>query len=280
MFNHDALIDSEIKDMIIKENLLDSLPDPLFILDQEGEILDCFVGRPWDLIIPKDRLIGQNLCDFLSEEKIKEAMEIIDHITNKENKKKYYKFNFTVVRNDEKHYYETRLVPYLDDKILAVVRNISGLKKTEQELKKQKELYQKIFNLAPVGILIGDRDANIIDVNQNLAEINKVAPEDLIGTNVLESLVSDKNLEISKNNLKKIFNGETITSEIKDQDQQGNDIFIHIIETAINLEDDKQGYISLQTDITERKKREAVLEFNKYLIQNAAIAILRISPEG
>ncbi|MFN2363586.1 MAG: HD domain-containing phosphohydrolase, partial [Halarsenatibacteraceae bacterium] len=107
-----------------------------------------------------------------------------------------------------------------------------------------------------------------------------VAPEDLIGKNVLDSLVSEKNLEISKNNLKRIFNGETINSEIKDHDQLGNEIFIHIIETAINLEDDQQGYISLQTDITERKKREAVLEFNQYLIENAAIAILRISPEG
>ena len=280
MFNHDALLNNEIKDQIIKENLLNSLPDPLFILDQEGEILDCFIGRPRDLIIPKENLIGQNLNDFLSEEKIKEAREIIDNITNKKNEKKYYKFNFTFTRNDQKHYYESRLVPYLDNKILTVVRNITELKKTEEELKKQKELYQKIFNLAPVGILIGDRDFNIIDLNKNLAEINKVAPEDLIGTNVLDSLVDEKNLEISKNNLKRIFNGETINSEIKGHDQQGNEIFIHIIETAINLEDDQQGYISLQTDITERKKREAVLEFNEYLIQNAAIAILRISPEG
>ncbi|MGM0415280.1 MAG: PAS domain S-box protein, partial [Bacillota bacterium] len=280
MFNYDTLLNSEMKDKIIKDNLLNFLPDPLFILDQKGKILDCFVGRPGDLIIPKDNLIGENINNFLSEKKSKEAIEILDYLINHEDNKKYYKFNFIFERNAEKHYYESRLVPYLDDKILALVRNISEIKKTEQELKKQKELYQKIFNLAPVGILIGDEDANIIDVNKNLAEINKVAPEDLIGTNVFDSLVDPENIEISKNNLKRIFKGETINSEIKDKDSQGNDIFINIIETAINLEGNKQGYISLQTDITERKRREAILEFNQYLIENAAIAILRISYEG
>ncbi len=42
--------------------------------------------------------------------------------------------------------------------------------------------------------------------------------------------------------LRKIFAGETINTEIKDKDSQGNEIYIHLIETAINFEDDKKRF--------------------------------------
>ncbi len=282
MFNQDTLINSEIKDKIIKENLLDSLPDPLFIIDKEGNIVDCFVGSPDDLKIPIENLYGNNIKSLLSKEKYEEAMNLIEKIIKNKDKDKdnFYKFDFKIKQSNIIDYYESNLLHYIDDKVIAVVRNITKLKETEKELKKQKNLYQKIFNLAPVGILLADNDANIIDVNQNLAEIKKIPPKELIGTNVLDSLVDEKNIDVFRNNIERILNGETINAEIKDKDSQGNEIFIHLIETAINLEDNEQGYISLQTDITERKKRETVLKFNKYLIQNAAIAILRINPDG
>ncbi len=282
MSNHDALIDSELKEKIIKENLLNSLPDPLFIIDEEGNIIDCFVGSPEDLKIPIENLYGNNLNNILSEEKLEEAMNLINKIIRDKNKAidNYYKFKFKIKNNNIIDYYESNLLHYIDDKVIAVVRNITELKETEKELKKQKNLYQKIFELAPVGILIADKDANIIDVNQQLADIIKVSPDELVGSNVLDSIVARENRAAAENNLKRIFNGETIITEVKDKDSQGNDIFIHLIETAINLENNKKGYISLQTDITERKKREAVLEFNDYLIQNAAIAIFRVSPQG
>ena len=282
MLNHEKLSNNKIKDRIIKENLLNSLPDPLFIIDKEGNIIDCFVGSPEDLKVPIEKLYGNNLEIFLSEEKLTEALGLIKEIIKDKNKGRdnYYKFKFKINNNGVMDYYESNLLHYIDDKIIAIVRNVTEQKELEIELKKQKNLYQKIFNLAPVGIMIADNNADIIDVNKQLADINKVSTEELIGRNVLDSMVDKKNLEESKNNLKKIFSGKTINLEIKDKDSQGNEVYVHLIETAINLEEDKQGYISLQTDITDRKKREAVLEFNEYLIQNAAIAIFRVSPEG
>ena len=282
MLNHEKLSNNKIKDRIIKENLLNSLPDPLFIIDKDGNIIDCFVGSPQDLKVPIERLYGNNLNAFLSKEKLAEAMGLIEKIIKNKSKDRdnYYNFKFKIKNNGMTDYYHSNLLHYIDDKIIAIVRNVTEQKELEIELKKQKDLYQKIFNLAPVGILIADNNADIIDVNKQLADINKVSPEELIGSNILDSLVDDKNIETSKKNLEKIFNGETIKTEIKDKDHLGNEIFIHLIETAINFEDDKKGFISLQTDITDRKKREAVLEFNDYLIQNAAIAIFRVNPQG
>jgi len=189
MLNHEKLSNNKIKDRIIKENLLNSLPDPLFIIDKDGNIIDCFVGSPQDLKVPIERLYGNNLKAFLSKEKLAEAMGLIEKIIKDKNKDRdnYYKFKFKINNNGIIDYYESNLLHYIGDKIIAIVRNVTEQKKLEIELKKQKNLYQKIFNLAPVGIMIADNNADIIDVNKQLADINKAAPEDFIGKNVLDS---------------------------------------------------------------------------------------------
>jgi PAS domain S-box-containing protein len=60
-----------------------------------------------------------------------------------------------------------------------LAKKVEALEKTESALRESEALYRSLFENAPVGIGIADRNGNIIDINQAILKPGEYTPEDI-----------------------------------------------------------------------------------------------------
>ena len=150
----------------------------------------------------------------------------------------------------------------------------------KRELQKNKARYKTIFSKAPIGIMIEDKEGNILEVNEAMSEITGYDRQQLVGSNVLEKLVLPWQKQEARENIEKIIGGEDITYEGKTIHKNGEVRHIFLKETAIDLPEGEKGILSMRLDITERKQMEEKLRLTQFSMDNAAIAIFWINPQG
>ncbi len=116
--------------------MVNALPDLLFITTTDGKFLDAQFSDPSQLFLPKDEFIGKNIDDFFDEEVSKLYIEKSRHA---ESTKQPQTLEYSLVLNDERKYYEARIVKYAAGKVLSVVRDITKSKINEKNLIKTTE---------------------------------------------------------------------------------------------------------------------------------------------
>jgi len=79
----------------------------------------------------------------------------------------------------------------------ALKKKVEALEKAETALKESEALYRSLFENAPVGIGIADRDGNIIDFNEAMLKPGEYAPEDIAGIKNIEKLYFDPKVRVS-----------------------------------------------------------------------------------
>ncbi len=112
------------------KSLLNAIPDLMFVFSKHGIILD-YNAAEKDLYTKPDYFLNKSiyivLPDFLArltQEKIEETL-----------KNGVQQYEYTMDLNGELHIYETRMVPLSQDKTLAIVREMTQMKKAQKELR-------------------------------------------------------------------------------------------------------------------------------------------------
>ena len=122
------------EDLQISENqkadILKAIPDLIFILNQEGDFIDIYAEDDTKLIISREQAIGKNISNLFSPEVAKEALEAFKQtILTKE----LVQFSYQVDVAGKPSFFEARIVPTANDKVLAIVRDITERKRAELE---------------------------------------------------------------------------------------------------------------------------------------------------
>jgi PAS domain S-box-containing protein len=73
-----------------------------------------------------------------------------------------------------------------------LVKKVKVLEKTESALRESEELYRNLFQNAPVGIGIADRNGNLIDFNEAILKPGEYTPEDIFKIKNIKKLYYDK----------------------------------------------------------------------------------------
>lgn len=111
--------------------LLNSIPDPLFILNNKGEFLD-YKAHPDHLYLKPDQFLGKTLFEIFPAEIANKTMTSI-HQALLDNNLQTFEYQLPV--NDELHYYEARLVPNGSKEVMAMIRDITDRYHMEQQLR-------------------------------------------------------------------------------------------------------------------------------------------------
>ena len=128
----EALLDSENQ----KATILKAIPDLLFVFDQDGIYLDVYSEDDSKLFAPRETLIGKSISDLFPADIAKGAIEAFRKSSQS---KKLVQFSYSININGKTEFFEARIVPAPEDKVLAIVRDITERKQAEQELIKAKE---------------------------------------------------------------------------------------------------------------------------------------------
>ena len=143
---------------------------------------------------------------------------------------------------------------------MAVVRDITERKKAERALKESEVKYRNIVEIANEGIMIADISGIINFVNAKMAEMLGYTTKELVGTDST-TLVDKNQLQQGLQKIENRKKGIQESYEIKYIRKNGEELWCLINATPMYDFNGKHiGNMTMQTDITERKKANDALQ--------------------
>jgi len=249
--------------------ILEALPDLMFRFDREGVFLDFSSPNLNDLILPPKDFLGRKAADVLPSEL---AQVIMDRIGQVSQTGRLQVFEYQVSQAGQTQYWEGRLAKCGENQFLAICRNITERKDSEESLRASEEFNRRLVEESPVGILCLDRTGTITYENPALARMLGV-PEGTkspaLGKNILDLQPIREAGAVPL--LERALAGETIAGEVFDyRSLFGREASLEAYSTALK---DKQGRpegtIVTILNITGQEKAEKI-RHSIYKISEAA----------
>jgi len=111
--------------------ILDAMPDIHFRLSRDGHFIDAYASDPARLLLPRERIIGAAVAEVLPPGVAELAANGIADALGSE---AMVAFEYPLtIEGDERHF-ETRMVPCGADEVLAVVRDVTELRRSRRDL--------------------------------------------------------------------------------------------------------------------------------------------------
>lgn len=144
------------------------------------------------------------------------------------------------------------------DRLLAVVRDITERKHAEEAVRRSEENFRSIYNYAPALILTYDRDAVVLEVNQAFERFTGYTKEELVGRSMFETFANPQILEKKEDLIQRVFSGTTI-QDTEWEAIRPDGTKVYALANTTPMYDDQGNVskaLSMGVDITERKEAE------------------------
>jgi diguanylate cyclase (GGDEF)-like protein/PAS domain S-box-containing protein len=250
---------------------LNSLAYKSVILNKDLEIV--FINDDWKEYISKsdneikDNSIGLNyieLIESLNNSAADYSAEINLGIKAViKNKKDKFELEYQDSSSGNRSWVKMIVTPFAEG-VLIMHEDITDRKNYEEALQIREEQYKKIFNTAPIGMLVEDPEGNILEVNEELCEMTGYSKDELIGDSIFNKLVTPDRIEEAKKDIEIILSGQDLEFNLDNINKNGEHYYTHFKETKINLPDKGTGILSMQVDLTNLRMKEKKLEFLSY----------------
>jgi PAS domain S-box-containing protein len=261
-------VDALTQEHAVFHQLLDNIPDSLFIKDKDSRFI--LVNKAWARnrnIDDINKAIGKTDFDFVSEEKAREAFEDEQRIIatgvpiiGKIGKK---------IRPDGRitwtHSSKVPIKSRTGEIIgtCGISRDITDIKETEDTLEKERNLLRTIIDTLPDRIFVKDIESRFV--------INSKAHMQVLGALCQEELQGKTDFDIfSKDLATRYFSDEQIVlqtghplinREEPCRDNDGNFMWLSTSKVAIHdSRGNIAGLVGISRDITERKQFEEALQ--------------------
>jgi PAS domain S-box-containing protein len=156
--------------------------------------------------------------------------------------------------------------------------------RAEEALRESEEKYRQIFETANEGICVADGDYLVTCVNQKMADMLGYLPQEIIGKPLAHFLFPEE-MAYYREKISLRVKGLNETYEGRFRRKDGGKCWANVSATAIRTEDGRfMGSFAMLTDITERKRAEAMLarvnRQNELLLNSVGDGIYGLDLEG
>ncbi|MEC4893889.1 MAG: PAS domain S-box protein [Oscillatoria sp. PMC 1051.18] len=241
------------------EALWSAFPDLVFCLAADSEILSYQAGKEQTkLYLPPAEFVGKKMVEILPAEvgeKIRQAMEMTLLCQS------LVRIEYCLEMETGKEYYEGRLLPFAENQIMLIVRNISDRKEAENKLKESEKRYQILTEALPICVFYTDAQGNCLYTNDRWQKIAGLTQEEALGKGWNSAIHPEDRERVSSEwyraaSQKKLFN-----SEYRFQNPEGKVSWV--IGNAVGIDNEKGetiGYVGTVTDISDRQEAEMKLQ--------------------
>jgi PAS domain S-box-containing protein len=148
----------------------------------------------------------------------------------------------------------------------AVIRDITERKQAQQIILESEEKYRSIVETANEGIWLADVESVTTYVNRQMAEMLGYTVDEMVGRPIFDFIFED-DFSAAKHKVTQRIEGISETNEFRLRKKDGSEIITQYNASPIrNQAGEIVGFLSMNTDITERKNAETALREaeNKY----------------
>ncbi len=233
--------------------LINALPDTIIIHDTKGNFLDIQESDLVSSLFDREMVIGKNLKDIFPNEL---STKIINVLKKAHETKSLQVIELPMPGKDRIIYCEGRVVPFEDNKLIAVIRDISQTKAVRDVL----YVRNRALEAAGNGIIIVDAQQSvrpIIYTNDAFSKITGYGKSEVLGKNCRFLQKDDRDQKEIGIIRKAIKEGRPCHEVLRNYKKDGT-LFWNDL-TITPLYNDKGSlthFIGVQSDVTQRKKAE------------------------
>jgi len=198
-------------------------------------------------------------------------------VKNTLEKRAPYKIDYRIILPDgsERIIYTTGKVDYDEEgkpaRFYGTIQDVTERRQHEERLRRSEEKYRMLFEHAGDYILVLEIPPNgvpiIRDANESALRMHGYTREEMIGQPI--SLVDSEAVEpaVAEERMRRLFNNETLTFEVKHRRKDGSEFDIEISSRAMRTSPSLL-VVSIERDITERKKAEDAIRRQTKLLES------------
>ncbi len=127
------------------EAIVNAFPDLYFRLNREGQILDYKAASGSDLYVSPETFLGKPVQEILPPEVGNKIYNSINQVLEE---KALVSVEYSLSLEQGQQSYEARLLPFLEDQVIAIVRNITDRKQVEQEIRAGEGAIRALYRVA------------------------------------------------------------------------------------------------------------------------------------
>ncbi|MFZ4520919.1 MAG: PAS domain S-box protein [Bacteroidales bacterium] len=166
--------------------IIAAMPDMIFVIDRDGIYREVYCSTPDMLVVPPEQIVGTNINNIFIGESGKMHH---DHIMECIRKKRLVTYDYVLKRGENEGWFESRLTPFGDDQVLALIRDITPRKLAEQKIQYLNTTLER---------KIEERTGQLADTNSSLlieiGERKKAEEELAIGKQRLDDIIKGTNI--------------------------------------------------------------------------------------
>ncbi|MHA1169045.1 MAG: PAS domain S-box protein, partial [Candidatus Hodarchaeales archaeon] len=157
--------------------IFNAIPGFFFIFSDDGTILE-FIGKEEDAFLDPDDLIGKPVSNIMPEQI---GIRTLHAIKATLSTKKPQKVEYSVLLDGETTYFEGWFYYFLENRVMAFIRDVTEEKKTGEALWKSERKFKDLVKQSQDGICLTDENGRFIVWNDSMAEITGHKADDVLG---------------------------------------------------------------------------------------------------
>jgi diguanylate cyclase (GGDEF)-like protein/PAS domain S-box-containing protein len=240
------------------KNLLHALPNAILRVSRTGTLEDFIPATGKFSGFSQGESTGKKIELVLPSEITLPLMNSVDQALQS---RRSQSFSFQIEIEKDLAHFESLIVPYSDEGVLVIIRDITERVEIDEALIESEERFKALSDSSPIGIYQTDTEGRCIYINKRLLNITGLTLEESLGYGWFNSIhPKDMAAELSK--ISRARNQHSMyTSEFRILRPDGEVRWLNVRSTTMQTEEGRiLGRVGTAIDISEEKQAKQVLE--------------------
>ena len=234
--------------------LLDAIPDAYVLVDEEGVYRDVHIPHGYPTMQTAAELIGQSVFDALPEPLAHRALEAVHRVLETG---VATHFDYSIEVGSELRYREARLVPFADDLVLSVQRDITDRMEALERVRLSELRFRSLFEASPDAIFVESEEGVVLDANPAACALHAADRNWLIGRNITDLVPTEFRQDVAQA-FRRLVEGSVTRGEGYSMRKDGRAVPVEF-SVGRTVYGEQSALLLHVRDISQRRAQEAMI---------------------